>query len=89
MNHAIEQLRESESSTNDTIERHLQAILDHVDTFMPPDEKARLATLVHRNSDFFSRSELGLGSTNVVKHRIVIGDNRPCRQPQRPQPVTT
>ena len=34
------------------------------------------------------RSELDLRSTNVVQHRIVIGEDRPSRQPQRPLPVT-
>ena len=60
MIHAIEQLGESESSNNDSTDRHLQAIQDHVDTSVRPNEKAQLAKLVHRYSDVIREASSNL-----------------------------
>jgi len=65
---------------------HLVAIMDRVDSSLPAQAKERLHSLLSAYGDVFSKDEFDLGCTNIVQHRIDTGDNRPFRQPLRPQP---
>lgn len=64
----------------------LEALLDKVDPTVPADTKQRLSKLIETYQDVFSMDEFDLGSTKIVQHRIDTGENRPFRQPLRPQP---
>ena len=65
---------------------HVAPIIDRVDSSVPTATKERLRNLLTNYEDVFSRDEYDLGSTNIVQHHIDTGDNRPFRQPLRPQP---
>jgi len=64
----------------------VETLLDKVDPTVPADTKQRLGQLIETYRDVFSQDEFDLGSTRIVEHRIDTGENRPFRQPLRPQP---
>ena len=65
---------------------HVCPLLDRVDPSVPYDTRSRLETLLTSYSDVFSKGEYDLGCTSIVQHHIDTQDNRPFRQPLRPQP---
>ena len=69
-----------------TVTESLNTMLDQVDPSVPADAKQQLSQLMETYQDVFSYSEFDLGCTNIVNHEIDTGDNRPFKQPLRPQP---
>ena len=63
-----------------------ETMLNQVDPSVPADAKQQLGRLVESHHDVFSHSEFDLGCTDIVHHEIDTGDNRPFKQPLRPQP---
>ena len=61
-------------------------MLSQVDPSVPADAKSQLSQLLESCKDVFSYSEFDLGCTGIVSHEIDTGDNRPFKQPLRPQP---
>jgi len=61
-------------------------MLHRVDSSVSPEAKAELAALLRDYQDVFSYSEYDLGKTDLAKHDINTGDNKPFKQPLRPQP---
>ena len=70
---------------NDGSFEHVKEILNKVDSSVPSDIRDALRTLVESYADVFSASEFDLGHTNIVQHQIDTSNNRPFRQPLRPQ----
>jgi len=63
-----------------------ESITQHVDPSVPEEARQHLGSLINKYQDIFSYSEFDLGQTDLTEHRIDTGDNRPFRQPLRPQP---
>ena len=50
---------------------------------LPPAQRSRLLQLLERNSDVFAWTDLDLGYTEAVKHRIPVTSDVPVTQPYR------
>ena len=79
------ELPTAESNESDA-EQQRHKIVNNVDPSIPEVIKDELSELVEEYQDIFSYSEYDLGSTDLVMHEINTADNRPFRQPLRPQP---
>ena len=64
----------------------VQDMMDKVDPSVPGHIKDQLRQLLNKYSATLSKSELDLGSTDLVVHRIDTGDHPPIRQPMRRYP---
>jgi len=73
-------------SENPAVKESLATMLSQVDPSVPADAKSQLSQLLESYKDVFSYSEFDLGCTGIVSHEIDTGDNRPFKQPLRPQP---
>ena len=60
-------------------------IVSRIDSSLPEDTRVELTDLLRSYHDVLSNDEFDLGCTNIVQHRIETGNNRPFRQPLRPQ----
>jgi hypothetical protein len=58
-----------------------------VDPEVGEDEKMQLERILEEYSDYFSKSEIDLGRTTLVKHQMETGNNPPIRQALRRQPI--
>ena len=65
----------------------IQLLLHAVDSSVPDSERAELAVLLEKYRHVFSQGPLDMGRTDVVRHEIDTGDNKPVRQALRPQPL--
>ena len=63
-----------------------QSIVNGADQSLSPPDRSPLGRLLEEYCDIISYSEYDLGHTGLVQHEIGTGDNRPFRQPLRPQP---
>ena len=63
----------------------IQQMVNRADPTVPQETKAKLASLLSSYVDVFSLNEFDLGSTDLVQHQINTGQNKPFRQPLRPQ----
>ncbi len=76
----------TQTHTEPTPEAQRQTILDKVDPSVPSEVRDQLQTLMTSYSEIFSYGEYDLGCTPLAQHDINTGQNRPFRQPLRPQP---
>ena len=63
-----------------------ESITQRVDPSVPEEARQHLSSLIDKYHDIFSYSEFDLGQTGITEHHIDTGNNRPFRQPLRPQP---
>jgi len=70
-------------TTIDDVPRVLQKLIDNVDASVPESTVLAMKGLLLSYRDAFSKSELDLGITSIVKHRIDTGNAQPFRQPLR------
>jgi RNase H-like domain found in reverse transcriptase/Reverse transcriptase (RNA-dependent DNA polymerase)/Integrase core domain/Integrase zinc binding domain/Zinc knuckle len=82
----VNQITETQPTSNDL--EHLEKLIEGVDPSVSDAEKQQLRTLLHAYQDVFSTSEMDLGRTDIVKHRIDTGEHRPIRQALRRHPIT-
>ena len=66
---------------------HLSDLYARATTNLTRAEKERVADLLVRFQDTFSRDEWDLGLTNLTEHAIPTGDSAPIRQPPRRVPL--
>ncbi|MEW8104750.1 MAG: reverse transcriptase family protein [Candidatus Thiodiazotropha endolucinida] len=66
---------------------HLSDLYARASTNLTRAEKERVADLLIRFQDTFSRDEWDLGLTNLTEHAIPTGDSAPIRQPPRRVPL--
>ena len=69
-----------------TAEQQRHSVVNNVDPSVPQGTRKELTQLVEKYQDVFSYSEYDLGYTDIVQHEINTGENRPFKQPLRPQP---
>ena len=73
----------SESEPTDFV----QEMLDKVDLELTDEQERQVRRLLEENREVFSTSEFDLGRTNLVRHRIDTGTNRPFKQQLRRHPM--
>ena len=73
----------SESEPTDFV----QEMLDKVDLELTDEQKRQVRRLLEENREVFSTSEFDLGRTNLVRHRIDTGPNRPFKRQLRRHPM--
>ena len=65
----------------------IQDMLDHVDLDLTDEQNERVHRLLEDNREVFSTSEFDLGRTDLVRHKIDTGSNRPFKQQLRRHPM--
>ena len=66
---------------------HLDTLCRQVDDSAGQKQRQFLRQLLDKFSHIFSASEMDMGRTELVRHEIDTGDNKPVRQTLRPQPL--
>ena len=66
---------------------HLQGLLDRSIGELTTDQTSQVRQVIWRYQTVFSSGPSDLGRTDVIKHRIDTGDNRPVKLPPRKIPV--
>ena len=66
---------------------HLVDLLERSCQHLNDDQSRRVKELLLKYKDVFSKGELDLGRTDLVRHSIDTGDHRPIKQPYRHLPV--
>ena len=65
----------------------IQEMLDHIDLDLTDEQNQRVHQLLQENREVFSTSEFDLGRTDLVRHKIDTGTNRPFKQQLRRHPM--
>ena len=65
---------------------HVQPIIDSLPSVLTDDERQTAIDVIKRNADIFSKHEFDLGRTNLMTHRIDVGNSEPVAQPLRSHP---
>ena len=66
---------------------HLTDLFERTSKAISPAEKARIASLLTKFQDTFSRDEWDIGLTDLAEHSIPKGDATPVKQPPRRDPL--
>ena len=76
---------ETRETTNEEIliPGFIEKLMEKVHSSVPEATMAALRQIVTKHEDVFSKSEIDLGSTTLVKHRIETGGAPPFRHPLR------
>ena len=88
-NKEICHLEEVSKTSTDT--EHIEAsdLLDdlcsRVDPSMKEDDKKQLKSILQRYKQVFSKGDMDMGRTDIIRHEIDTGSNRPIRRALRPQ----
>ena len=85
VDHADSGMDPQESTDEDT--SYLLPILEGLQDNLSVSQKDQVRKFLFQNRDVFSKSEFDLGRTNLVKHSIDTGSNRPFRQQLRRHPI--
>ena len=65
----------------------IQDMIDKIDLELTDEQKQDVKRLLEKNREVFSMSEFDLGRTNLVRHKIYTGTNRPFKQQLRRHPM--
>ena len=66
--------------------KYLQPILENLPSDLEPSERRKVAELMLRNADVFSKDEYDIGLTDLLTHRINTGDHPPISETLRRHP---
>ena len=82
------EIRSTETVTPETeYDETLEDMIAQVDGSTPQHVRQELRSILYHYSSVFSKNELDLGWTDLVTHKIDVGDSKPIRQPMRRYPV--
>ena len=65
----------------------IQEMIDHIDLDLTDEQNQKVHQLLQENRGVFSTSEFDLGRTDLVRHKIDTGSNRPFKQQLRRHPM--
>ena len=82
----VDQQAAPQYSSESTMDNIIEGMIEKVDASVPDDAKERLRSILHQYSPILSKDELDLGWTDLITHRIDVGDNKPFRQQMRRYP---
>ena len=71
---------------SDSLE-HIQCLINQLPNELSPSQREQAVKFIQSKAHVFSRSELDIGRTDVIKHRIDTGDNQPHFEPLRRHPT--
>lgn len=74
-------------NNEETLPNYLLELLQRSSIHLDEEQKDALFQLIMEYIDVFSSSPDDLGCTNIIKHKIDTGNERPVRQPLRRQPL--
>ncbi|KAK3735800.1 hypothetical protein QZH41_007420 [Actinostola sp. cb2023] len=77
----------SEPAVKDTIPSHLMDLTERSSRLLDEQQRSELTALLTEYRDVFTASPGDLGRTDLVRHNINTGDNRPIKQPARRLPM--
>ena len=80
-------VRKVESERGTILPEHLTDLHERATKNLTPDESVRVADLLSRYQDCFSKDEWDVGLTHLVEHEIKTGDAAPVKQPPRRVPL--
>ena len=86
----IRRMKEMDSTlaeAGNEVPKHLVDLLERSCQHLSGEQSQRVRELLLRNQDVFSKGDLDLGRTDLVRHSINTGDHRPIKQPYRRLPV--
>ena len=55
----------------------------HIDSNLPPDQKESVEALLKKHIDVFSKYDSDIGDCDMIRHRIDLVDDTPCKQKHR------
>ncbi len=65
---------------------HLKDLYEETIIGLSPEQCDEVAKLLQKHESTFSKSDVDLGRTGIIRHRITTGDARPIKQPIRRLP---
>ena len=80
------------TTTKDTVKSegeldYLKPLYDNMGETLSDDQRSEVMEFLEKNKDVFSKSEYDLGRTDLVKHVIDTGNNKPFKQQLRRHPI--
>ena len=86
----IRRMKEMDSTlaeAGNEVPKHLVDLLERSCQHLSGEQSQRVRELLLRNQDVFSKGDLDLGRTDLVRHSINTADHRPIKQPYGRLPV--
>ena len=80
-------MTEDQSEQDYPIPTHLQQLIERSCARLNEQQGKQVNELILEYQDVFSRNDMDIGKTDLVKHSISTGDSRPIRQPYRRLPI--
>ena len=80
-------MTEDRSDQDRPIPTHLQQLIERSCAHLNEQQGKQVRELILEYQDVFSRDDMDIGKTDLVKHSISTGDSRPIRQPYRRLPI--
>ena len=80
-------IRKAESERSTTLPEHLADLHGRATRNLTAGESVKVADLLNKYQDCFSKDEWDLGLTHLVEHDIKTGDAAPVKQPPRRVPL--
>ena len=84
--HTLNTVQSGEAAQERKMPEHLEEMFKRSVEHLDEEETQKVADLLIRYQDVFSKGSHDLGCTGLVKHSIDTGDSRPLRQPYRRLP---
>ena len=79
--------RKEEVGSSCTVPEHLTELYQRATQNLAPEEKQKVADLLIKYQDCFSKDEWDIGLTHLSEHEIKTGDSQPIKQPPRRVPL--
>ena len=83
---SLNQVTTMEGTAKDELD-YLKPLHDNMGGTLSADQRSEVIQFLEKNKDVFSRSEYDLGRTDLVKHVIDTGHNKPFKQQLRRHPI--
>ena len=72
---------------NPEVPPHLSELFNNCSEDLSDEEKSKVASVLDKYQDVFSKHEFDIGLTNLVEHSIDTGDAKPVKLPPRRVPI--
>ena len=79
--------RKEKVGSSCTVPEHLTELYQRATQNLAPEEKQKVADLLIKYQDCFSKDEWDIGLTHLSEHEIKTGDSQPIKQPPRRVPL--
>ena len=83
----IKTIKETETKPPRSLPKHLTELFARASEGMSSTQKKQIANLLGKYGNIFSKDENDLGRTGIIKHKILVDNAKPIKQPLRRVPV--